>query len=131
MTALTLAIPDSALSALRRSPPEFGREVKLTAAIHWYGRGLMSQDRAAELAGMNRRDFIPALAREGIDVFSSLMTTVSPWHACVGRCAPWTMGKAPEVEASAGLVGRQADRQVAAKPNARPIRLPAAPAVTT
>ena len=41
MTALTLAIPDSALSALRRSPAEFGREMKLAAAIHWYGRGLM------------------------------------------------------------------------------------------
>jgi len=69
MTALTLAIPDSALSALRRSPTEFGREMKLAAAIHWYGRGVMSQERAAELAGMNRRDFIRVLAREGIDVF--------------------------------------------------------------
>ena len=69
MTALTLAIPDSALSALRRSPTEFGHELKLAAAIHWYGRGLMSQERAAELAGMNRRDFIHALAREGVDVF--------------------------------------------------------------
>ncbi len=29
----------------------------------------MSQERAAELAGMNRRDFIRALAREGVDVF--------------------------------------------------------------
>ncbi len=69
MTALTLAIPDSALSALRRSPAEFGCEMKLAAAIHWYGRGLMSQERAAELAGMNRRDFIHTLAREGVDVF--------------------------------------------------------------
>jgi predicted HTH domain antitoxin len=70
MTALTLAIPDSALSALRRSPAEFGREMKLAAAIHWYGRGLMSQERAAELAGLNRRDFIRALARDAIDVFT-------------------------------------------------------------
>ncbi|WP_254045214.1 UPF0175 family protein [Thiohalocapsa sp. ML1] len=43
--------------------------MKLAAAIHWYGRGLLSQERAAELAGMNRRDFIRALAREGVDVF--------------------------------------------------------------
>lgn len=43
MTALTLAIPDSTLSALRRSPTELGREMKLAAAIHWYSRGLMSQ----------------------------------------------------------------------------------------
>lgn len=69
MAALTLAIPDYALSALRRSPTAFGREIKLAAAIHWYGFGLMSQERAAELAGMNRCDFIRALAREGIEVF--------------------------------------------------------------
>jgi len=69
MATLSLSIPDSALSALRRSPAELSRELKLAAAIHWYGRGLMSQERAAELAGMNRRDFIRALAQEGVDVF--------------------------------------------------------------
>jgi predicted HTH domain antitoxin len=69
MTPLNITVPDSALSALRRSPTEFGREMKLAAAIHWYQRGVMSQERAAELAGLNRRDFIRALAREGVDVF--------------------------------------------------------------
>ncbi len=69
MATLSLSIPDSALSDLRRSPEELGRELKLAAAIHWCGRGLMSQERAADLAGMNRRDFIRALAREGVDVF--------------------------------------------------------------
>jgi predicted HTH domain antitoxin len=69
MTALTLTVPNSALAALRRSPVEFGREMKLAAAIHWYQQGVMSQERAAELAGLNRRDFIRALAREGVDVF--------------------------------------------------------------
>jgi predicted HTH domain antitoxin len=43
--------------------------MKLAAAIHWYGRGMMSQERAAELAGLTRRDFIRALVREGVDVF--------------------------------------------------------------
>ncbi len=69
MTPLNITVPDSALSALRRSPTELGREMKLAAAIHWYQRGVMSQARAAELAGLNRRDFIRTLAREGVDVF--------------------------------------------------------------
>jgi predicted HTH domain antitoxin len=69
MTALTLTIPDSSFSALRRSPTEFAHEIKLAAAIHGYQRGVMSQERAAELAGLNRRDFIHALAREGMEVF--------------------------------------------------------------
>jgi len=68
MTSLALAIPDSALSALRRSPTEFGHEMNLAAAIHWHGRGMMSQERAAELAGLTRRDFIRALAQKGVDV---------------------------------------------------------------
>ena len=69
MPNLTLAILESALSALRRSPTEFADAMKLAAAIHWYQRGVLSQERAAELAGLNRRDFIRALAREGVDVF--------------------------------------------------------------
>lgn len=64
-----MTVPDSAWSALRRSPPEFADAMKLAAAIHWYQRGVLSQERAAELAGLNRRDFIRALAREGVDVF--------------------------------------------------------------
>lgn len=70
MTHIDLTIPDSALSALRRSPSEFVGEIKLAAAIHWYSRGILSQERAAELAGLNRRDFIHALARAGAEVFA-------------------------------------------------------------
>lgn len=69
MTALNVIVPDSSLSVLRRSPTEFVRDMKLAAAMHWYSQGTMSQERAAELAGMNRRDFIKALARENMDVF--------------------------------------------------------------
>ena len=69
MIPLTVTVPDSAFSAVRRSPAEFAREMKLAAAIHWYQRGTLSQERAAELAGLNRRDFIHVLANEGIDVF--------------------------------------------------------------
>jgi predicted HTH domain antitoxin len=69
MTTLDVTIPDSTLSALHRSPTEFVAELKRAAAIHWYQRGVMSQERAAELAGLNRRDFIRTLALEGFDVF--------------------------------------------------------------
>jgi predicted HTH domain antitoxin len=69
MTSLTVTVPESSLSALRRSPSEFATEMKLAAAIHWYARGLISQERAGELAGLNRRDFLRALVRDGVDVF--------------------------------------------------------------
>jgi predicted nucleic acid-binding protein/predicted HTH domain antitoxin len=69
MTALTINVPEASLAALRRSPFEFARELKLAAAIHWYRQGTLSQERAAELAGLNRRDFIRELARNGVEVF--------------------------------------------------------------
>ena len=69
MATLHITIPDSSLSVLRRSPTEFVRDMKLAAAMHWYSQGAMSQERAAELAGLNRRDFIRALTRENLDVF--------------------------------------------------------------
>jgi predicted HTH domain antitoxin len=69
MTTLEMKLPDEVFSALRRSPEEFGREMRLAAAIHWYSRGTVSQERAAAIAGLDRTDFLLALAREGVDAF--------------------------------------------------------------
>ncbi len=69
MTTIQLTVPDGAFSALRRSPDEFADEMRLAAAIHWYSRGMISQERAADIAGLDRTDFLLTLAREGIDAF--------------------------------------------------------------
>ena len=69
MTTIELTVPEEIFSALRRSPTELAGELRLAAAIHWYSRGKISQERAAQLAGLDRTDFILALAREGIDAF--------------------------------------------------------------
>jgi predicted HTH domain antitoxin len=70
MTTLTLDLPAEVFSALRRSPEEFGREFRLAAAIHWYQRDRLSQEMAAQFAGLDRTDFLMALARRGVDAFS-------------------------------------------------------------
>lgn len=69
MTTLTIDLPEEAFSALRSSPPEFTRQMRLGAAIHWYARGEISQEKAALIAGLDRADFLDALAAERIDVF--------------------------------------------------------------
>ncbi len=69
MTSLTLQLPDEVFSALRRSPDEFGRELRLAAAVHWYSRGEISQEKATQIAGLNRKEFLLALAREQVDAF--------------------------------------------------------------
>jgi predicted HTH domain antitoxin len=66
---ITLELDEEVLSALRRSPDEFARELRLAAAIHWYKRGEVSQEKAAQVAGLDRTDFLLALAREGEDAF--------------------------------------------------------------
>ncbi len=68
MTTLTIDLPDDVYAVLRRSPLEVQREIRLAAAIDWYRRGLISQERAAQLAGLPRADFLNELAARKIDV---------------------------------------------------------------
>jgi predicted HTH domain antitoxin len=70
MQTITLDLPEDVFTALRRSPEEFAREMRLAAAMHWYSRGAISQEKAAEIAGVNRAEFLKALARNGMDVFT-------------------------------------------------------------
>jgi predicted HTH domain antitoxin len=67
--AITLELPEDVFSALRRSPEEFVSALRLAAAVHWYQRGQVSQEKAAQIAGLDRADFLLALAREQVDVF--------------------------------------------------------------
>lgn len=66
---ITLELDKDMLSAVRRSPHKFAHEMRLATAIHWYERGEISQEKAAYVAGLNRTDFLVALAREGEDAF--------------------------------------------------------------
>lgn len=67
--ALKLDMPEGAFSALRKEPAEFAKEMRLAAAIKWYELGIISQEKAAEIAGLTRKDFIFSLARFGVSPF--------------------------------------------------------------
>jgi predicted HTH domain antitoxin len=69
MATVSFDLPEDVFSALRRSPEEFIRELRLAAAIHWYERGEISQEKAARIAGLDRTDFLLALARQQADAF--------------------------------------------------------------
>jgi len=69
MTQLTLDIPEDAFAALRKDPMEFGRELRIAAAVKWYELELISQGRAAEIAGLTRAEFITALGRYKVSPF--------------------------------------------------------------
>lgn len=59
----------SLLPALYKTPQEFAAEIRLLAASKWYELGRVSQERAAEIAGMNRSDFMLAISRLGVTPF--------------------------------------------------------------
>ena len=63
MTTLAVELPESVFSALRQSPQEFVKEMRIAAAVKWYELGQLSQGKAAEVAGLSRADFIEALSR--------------------------------------------------------------------
>ncbi|MGF1603562.1 MAG: UPF0175 family protein [Thermosynechococcaceae cyanobacterium] len=69
MAQVTLNIPDELVGSQQETPEDFAHRLQLAAAIYWYARGEISQGKAAQLAGMNRQEFLATLAREKIDVF--------------------------------------------------------------
>jgi predicted HTH domain antitoxin len=62
MPTIAFDVPEGALSALRLSPTEFVKEMRVAAALLWYSHGELSQSKAAEIAGTSRAEFIDELA---------------------------------------------------------------------
>ena len=87
MVTLQVQLPEETFSALRRSPDEMAGDLCLAAAVHWYSRGLISQERAAQLAGLDRTDLTLALSREGVDAFEVDMNSLRRQLAQAGKKA--------------------------------------------
>lgn len=64
----TIELPESAFSALRTSPAEFIEEMKRAAVVKWYESGRISQDKAAEIAGLSRYEFLRLLSQYNVSI---------------------------------------------------------------
>lgn len=69
MPSVTINLPQEVFSSRRLPPEDFVSDMRLAAAIYWYQKSEISQEKASQIAGLNRRDFLIALAREQVDVF--------------------------------------------------------------
>ena len=68
MRSMTIELPETVFSALRKVPAEFLKEMRIEAAAQWYAQQRVSQDKGAEIAGISRAEFIDELARRRIPV---------------------------------------------------------------
>ena len=66
---IEIAMPDEVFLGLRKSPQELASELRLAAAVKWYETGMVSQGKAAEIAGLSRAEFIEALSRFSVSPF--------------------------------------------------------------
>ena len=69
---LEIEVPDSAFSALRQAPRELSACLRLMAAAKLYEIGDLSQERAAELAGLSRQDFLISMSHLGVSSFQGV-----------------------------------------------------------
>ncbi|MFM8333180.1 MAG: UPF0175 family protein [Candidatus Methylumidiphilus sp.] len=66
MTTIAYDFAPGIFGALRLSPAEFAREMRIAAAVQWYAQGRISQGRAAEIADLCRAEFIEELFRRKV-----------------------------------------------------------------
>lgn len=69
MIHIEFDVEPGVLASLRKGPEEFRNELRIAAAVKWYELHMVSQGRAAEIAGLTRTEFIDALGRYRVSPF--------------------------------------------------------------
>jgi predicted HTH domain antitoxin len=68
-TVLQIELEDDVFTAMQQDPFSLAVEMRVAAAVKWYEMGRLSQDKAAEIAGMSRSDFMFTLRRFSVSPF--------------------------------------------------------------
>ena len=69
MLKVEVDLPSNAVAELGLPGDELAREMRVAAAICWYGRSELSQEQAANVAGLDREEFLRECGRAGVNVF--------------------------------------------------------------
>jgi hypothetical protein len=69
MINLSVPMPEGVFSVLRLDSAGLTRKMCITSAMPWYAQARISQDKAAEIAGLNRAAFIDTLSQAPVSRF--------------------------------------------------------------
>ena len=69
MQTIQIDLPDVVFLALKETPEQLSREIRMAAAAKLYELGKLSSGRAAEMAGVSRVSFLQLLAQYDVSVF--------------------------------------------------------------
>jgi predicted HTH domain antitoxin len=70
MHQITVNFPEETSLALKLSPQQLGKEIKIAAAVKFYELGKLSSGAAAQLAGISKPLFLTKLVDYGVSTFS-------------------------------------------------------------
>ncbi len=74
---LRIELEDEFFLGLNKNPLELTNEIRLAAAVKWYELGKISQEKAAQLAGLSREEFIFSLPGFSVSPFQETETEIS------------------------------------------------------
>jgi hypothetical protein len=66
---IQIDLADDVFLGMQKDSRSLAAEMRLAAAAKWYECGVLSQEKAAEVAGMSRAEFITNLARFQVSPF--------------------------------------------------------------
>jgi predicted HTH domain antitoxin len=70
MASVSFEVPEYLVQAVGAEPETLSDAVRLAAAMHWYGRDLISMGTAAALADLTVGEFMHALKEAGQDTYT-------------------------------------------------------------
>ena len=73
---VAITLPKDVLSAIKKDPKDFVRELKIAASVKWFELGIVSQEKAAKIAGLSRKEFIDTLATFKVSPFQYNMEEI-------------------------------------------------------
>ncbi len=66
---LQIELDSSLFLGLHKDQESMAAEMRLAAAVKWYECAMLTQERAASVAGLSRADFLAALSRYKVSPF--------------------------------------------------------------